>query len=586
MLNGQTEKEVDDQCTSSPGDYERLRSLLLGDDYEKIIQQRLAQNNIDRFAEVISEAFRLRNQQDSSLSEEMSPVIEASIDTSIKNNPERITNIIFPIIGPAVRKAVSSALSDLMHSLNYFLQQSLTVRALAWRFKAWQLGISYGQYVLMHSIQYQVEQVFLIHRKSGVLIQSAVAEGIKYQDPDLVSSMLTAITDFANDSFNQDSESLNVLQFGSLNLLIESGPHAVIAFAVRGILSNDIRQYSSELLEKIHICYAKQLHSFDGDTTPFDSCIGWLQKALLKKNKSPERSRPWLAIIVLLLLSSLSSLYIYQKWQLNNSVQHVVDQINNQMGYQVLQQNYKNDELHLLILHSPLTPSIEDLLKKIRNNHFKIIVEEKLSSLDSPELYVPYLAQKYQSTLSTKREGQLIQLLVSGKISPNNLSDLKQDRLVKNYFNLVISKTLILTTNISVEAKNRLEVEALVNQINSQHFYFNLSSTQLASDSYENLNTTIAQIKRVILLEKLANISIKQISISGYSDNKGRKNSNLDLSSERAKLIESILKANGITESLIISWGYGAQDLPSVPSDRQRRARVEVLYIPNRVPHD
>ncbi len=297
MLSEPTEKVADNQNSTQPGDYEKLRTLLLGEDYEDIIRQRLTQKNIDRIAEVISEAFRLRNQQDNSLAEEMSPVIEASIDTSIKNHPERITNVIFPIMGPAVRKAVASALSDLMHSLNQLLQQSLTARALIWRFKAWRLGLPYGQYVLLQTIQYRVEQVFLIHRISGVLIQSTSAEGIIHQDPDLVSSMLTAITDFANDSFNQESDSLNVLQFGDLSLLVETGPHAVLAFAVRGILGNEVKQHISELLEKIHVSYAKQLDSFDGDTTTFESCLGWLQKALLQKEKVTPKSRPWLAII-------------------------------------------------------------------------------------------------------------------------------------------------------------------------------------------------------------------------------------------------------------------------------------------------
>lgn len=582
MLDERTEKTVNDPSPESVGDYERLRSLLLGEDYEKIIQNRLAQNNIKRFADVISEAFRLRNQHDNTLAEEMSPVIEASIDTSIKNHPERITNVIFPIIGPAVRKAVSCALSDLMHSLNHLLQQSLTARALVWRFKAWRLGVPYGQYVLLQTIEYQVEQIFLIHRESGVLIQSTVSEGIEYQDPDLVSSMLTAITDFASDSFNQGSDSLNILQFDDLSLLVETGPHAVLAFAVRGTLSNEIKQHISELLERIHVSYAKQLHSFDGDTTSFESCIDWLQKALLKKKKSSVKSHPWLALIMVVLIALLSSFYIYQNWQLNNSIQQVIDEIDNQTGYQVIKQKYNNNELHLMVLHSPLAPPIDDLL--VKTPTFKVIIDKKLSALDSPELYVPYLAQKHRSTLSVKSQGNTKQLLVTGRISPKDLADLRQDRLVKAHFDLVLSNTLVLTSDISVQTKSRLEIEKLVNKINSHYFYFELSSTQLLDVSHEGLNTTIAQIKRVILLEEIANISIKQISISGYADNKGRRTSNMDLSSGRAKLIENILKANGITEKLIISWGYGTQDLPSVPSDLQRRARIEILYVPNAVP--
>lgn len=584
MLEEQIEKAARDETATQSNDYERLRSLLLGEDYEKIIQQRLTQENIDRFAEVISEAFKLRNQQDSSLATEMSPVIEASIDTSIKNHPERITNVIFPIIGPAVRKAVANAFSDMMHSLNHLLQQSLTAQALIWRFRAWRLGLPYAQYVLLQTIQYQVEQVFLIHRNSGVLIQSTNAEGIKYQDPDLVSSMLTAITDFANDSFNQESDSLNVLQFGDLSLLVETGPHAVLAFAVRGTLNNEVKQHISELLERIHVSYAQQLNAFDGDTTPFEPCIDWLQKALLKKEKTTPKSRPWLAIVTVVLISSVASFFIYQNWQLKNSISRIVEQVNNQVGFQVLRQTYHDNELHLLLLRSPLAISIEDLTDSFKTRDFTLVFKEKLTALDSPELFIPYLAHKYQSTLSINSQDLTNDLVVSGTIRAENLTALKQDTLVKNYFNLVLSKTLILTTDLLPQQKNRLEIKSLVNKINNQYFYFNISSTQLQNDSRESLNATIEQIKRVIHLEKLANVSIKQIGISGYADSRGNKRPNQDLSANRAKFIKNILTANGITDKLIISWGYGNKDLPSVPSNHQRRARIEVLYIPNLVP--
>jgi len=587
MLEEQIEKAVRDETATQSSDYERLRSLLLGEDYEKIIQQRLTQENIERFAEVISEAFKLRNQQDSSLATEMSPVIEASIDTSIKNHPERITNVIFPIIGPAVRKAVANAFSDMMNSLNHLLQQSLTAPALILRFKAWRLGIPYAQYVLLQTIQYQVEQVFLIHRNSGVLIQSANAEGIKYQDPDLVSSMLTAITDFANDSFNQESDSLNVLQFGDLSLLVETGPHAVLAFAVRGTLNNEVKQHISELLERVHVSYAKQLNAFDGDTIPFEPCIGWLQKALLKKVKATPKPRPWLAIVAILLITSIASFFIYKNWQLKNSINLIVEQVDNQVGYQVLKQTYRDNELRLLVLHSPLAISIEDLKKSFKTHDFSLVIKEKLSALDNPELFIPYLAHKYQSTLSINNQDQTNVLVVSGTIRAENLAALKQDMLVKNYFDLALSETLVFITDLLPQQENRLEIESLVNKINNQYFYFDISSTQLLDDSRESLNTTIEQIKRLFFLEKLANVSIKQISISGYADSRGNKRQNQDLSAERAKIIKNILATNGITDKLIISWGYGNKDLPSVPSDHQRRARIEVLYTPNQVPeHD
>jgi len=569
------------KITDQPDDYERLRSLLLGEDYEQVIQKRLAQADIDRVAEVISEAFTKRNQQDDSLAKEISPVIEDSINASIKNHPERITNVIFPIIGPAVRKAVSNALSDLIYSLNHLLQHSLSVRSLVWRLKAWRLGIPYGQYVLLQTIQYQVEQVFLIHRESGLLIQSSSTKGISYQDPDLVSSMMTAITDFATDSFNQKSDSLNVLQFGDLTLLIETGPHAVLAFAVRGVLHKDVKQHISELLEKIHAEYAQELGSFDGDTSRFEPCSEWLEQALLRKEKVQEKTPPWMAIFAILILVSIISFFSYRNWQLSGLINQVVEQVNGQAGYQVIEQEYKNEELHLLVLQSPLAVSADDLVTSLNVQKFEVIINKKLAALDSPELFTAYLERKYGGHLTAHRKGESVDLLVNGEISAENLSALKQDALVENNFNLVLSENLKFTQEVSVQEKSRREFNALVDSINRQFFYFEVASTKLKEASRGKLHETIVQLKQLVRMQDVTGFTIQQIGVSGYADSNGGRVANLSISSDRAKLVKSILEENGITEELVVSWGYGAKDLDSVDVELQRRAKIEVLYIDN-----
>lgn len=582
MPKESTFKQQEGEKANQVSDYERLRSLVLGDDFEQVLQKRIDQADIDRVADVISEAFTKRNQLDDSLAKEISPVIEASIDTSIKSHPERITNVIFPIIGPAVRKAVSSALSDLMQSLNHLLQQSLSVRSLLWRLKAWRIGVPYGQYILLQTIQYQVEQVFLIHRVSSILIQSASIEGISYQDPDLVSSMLAAISDFANDSFNQQSDSLNVLQFGDLSLLVETGPHAVLAFAVRGILHNDVKQHISELLEKIHAEFAPQLSSFEGEIDKFEPCVEWLEQALIKKEKVKKKSKPWMAIVVVILLVSGIVYFGYQQWQLSNAIKQVVQEVNGQAGYQVLNKNYHQQELRLVVLQSPLSMPTKDLIESFSGLSFKLVIDSKLAALDGPEFFVPYLAHKYNSDLTISGQGPKLDLVINGTIEKENLVALKQDLIVNNYFNLVLSKSLKYATELSIQDKEKIEFDTLIGNINSQYFYFDVASTNLNKVSKENFNTVVSQLKRLMQIQSSAGYTIKQISVSGYADSQGGEVANRSISADRAKLIEEILKANGISDKLIISWGYGTKDLETLPVEFQRRARIEVFYLPNK----
>ncbi len=578
------EGEVDSNTADKDDDYQRLRSLLLGKDYEAVIQQEMTQENIDRVAEVLSEAFNRRNLQDNSLAKEMSPVIEDSIDTSIKAHPERITNVIFPIIGPAVRKAVSNALSELMHSLNVMLTETLTLKSLFWRIKAWRLGMPYSQYFLLQLIHYQVEQAFLIHRESGVLIQSAVADGVAHHDPELVSSMLAAITDFASDSFDEQPDSLSVLKFGDLSLLLETGPNAILAFAVRGVIQNDLKEHLSDLLEKIHKQYHSDFLMFNGDITPFEPVAELLQQSLLKKEKKKSVSRPWLAITAITLLLAFACYYIYQQWSLKIAIDKTIQQVNQQDGYQVLSDRYQNKELHLDILKSPLAIPTNELAISIKPMQFKLIFNQKLASLDDPKLYIPYLAQRYEANLSLV-EGvaakKPVDIVLSGVISRDNIDQLENDSLVKDYFTIVLDDELKITEQESIQEQSRKEIETLVKDINSRYFFFEKASALMEETSRQTLNTTIAHIRKILQLQKAADISVKQISISGYADQQGGDVINRSLSAERAQLIQDILNSNGITEELTISWGYGAKDLETVPSVLQRRARIEVLYMPN-----
>ncbi len=558
-------------------EYRRLRSLMLGQDYEAILTSRLENDNVYRVSSVLTEAFKKRNSEDDSLALEMSPVIESAIDESIKNHPERITNVIFPIIGPAVRKAVTRALADLMQSLNYVLQNSLSVKSLVWRIKAWRLGVSYAKYLLTQSIHYQVEQVFLIHRESGLLIQSVQAEGVSYQDPDLVSSMLSAISDFAKDSFEQEEARLETLQMGDLTILIEAGPHAVLALAIRGTLHADVQQVSTELIEALHSNFAKELRYFDGETEPLEPAIPMLQEALITREKAKQESKPWFAIIAVTLLLLVLGYYSYQNYLLQHSIEQTVVRVNHEPGYQVLSRKYEDDLLTLEVLRSAMSVPQNDLIDTLEPSKYEIVFNEKIASIDDPEIYLPYLSSKYQANLSVER-GEKNKLIVLGEITEDNLARLRQDSLANSVFSVEKSPKLIIKPSLSIQQKSRSEFVDLVQSINSQLYYFQVASAELTEESQNLLNQNITKIRRILDLQNLAETTIIQIGIFGFADPQGSRTTNIDLSQQRAKLIKSILLENEISDSLVISWGGGAIDMSSVPSQYQRRARIEILY--------
>src|SRR5581483_1713487 len=136
--------------------------------------------------------------------------------------------------------------------------------------------------LLIRSLLYRVEQVFLIHRKTGLLLLHRESSTAVVKDADLVSAMLTAIQDFVRDSFGTgESAELETLQVGEVSLWIQHGPQAIVAGAVRGAAPKELQSVFQEALERICLKHAVDLERFKGDAAPFQDCREELDRCLL-----------------------------------------------------------------------------------------------------------------------------------------------------------------------------------------------------------------------------------------------------------------------------------------------------------------
>ena len=177
-------------------EWHRLRSLLIGAEQASLNTLTEKIGDSASFARsvagVLPDAVAIRARTDDRLGVELAPLVEASLQHSVKTNPQPLVDALYPLMGPAIRRSISEALVDMMQAFNRAVEQTLSPRALKWRFDAWRSGQSYASVVLLKSLVYRVEQVFLIHRKTGLLLSHAQAEHTVVQDPDMVSGMLTA----------------------------------------------------------------------------------------------------------------------------------------------------------------------------------------------------------------------------------------------------------------------------------------------------------------------------------------------------------------------------------------------------------
>lgn len=581
-MTAQPELSDDDKQTRD--DYGNLRSLILGDDYESVIKQRLKKNDTERVADVLAEAFEQRNRSDQQLARHMSPIIEASINKSIQNNRQKFADLIYPAVGPAVRKSVASALSEMIASLNELLRQSLTIDSIKARLKARRLGMSYAEYLIVQNLHFRVEQVFLIHRDSGLLIDSCCLPGEAYKDPDLVSAMLTAITDFMKDAFEaeQDHSAIDAIQFGERTLLIETGPHAALAIAVRGVVSAELEAQLQAVNESVHARYSQQLQDFKGDSSDFQEISVLLQSLLIEETKteSTKKGTPWFSIVTLSAIVLIACYFLFLHWQRQSFVERSIDRINSLPGYSVIDSTMRDDRLNVEVIRSPGAVSLAVLMAKLHDDRFSIRVTNVLGELSSPELFLPQLRQKYGLNLSLKSSDQGPVLMASGEASSQRLSEFLAEPLLANLFVEVDYGGVTIRPRVSEKAASQSLFNALVDDIQSESLYFGSGEIELDEAELKKAIELVTKLQQLIDLQKPSDFRISQISLYGYADRQGDKGSNQSISQQRAEYVAQLFKSNGIGDDLIVVWGLGVKDTARVPLNRQRRVSVNLLIDP------
>jgi OOP family OmpA-OmpF porin len=310
----------------SAEDLAELRELLVGAERRRLreLERRLDAAGLtpEQIAELLPEAIVLRAARDRQLARALSPTVESAISESVRRNPREIATAIFPVLGPAIRKAIAETLAGLVASINRALEHSVSPRGIRWRLEAWRTGVPYAQIVLKHALVYRVEQVFLIHADSGLLLAQAKLPELEASDADLISGMLTAIRDFVADSFGhpeREAGGLRRFSVGELTVMVEQGPRAVIAAVVRGQAPDTLLAKLQDTLEAIHLQFSAPLTDFEGDTGPFapatpllEECLATVVSTDQKRDGNRAAWLPW-AVAAALVVAGL--VWLAVRWE-------------------------------------------------------------------------------------------------------------------------------------------------------------------------------------------------------------------------------------------------------------------------------
>ena len=393
--------------------FHALRQLLLGEaaaNLDYVDGMRDPEQFAQHVAQVLPQAASIRSSQDGRLAESFAPTVEDALEASIRRNPKPLTDAIFPILGPAIRKAITHAMQSLVQNVNQAIESTLTPRGIRLRLKAKRTGRSYAELVVAESLVYRVEEVFLIHGETGLLLAHAAVPEATTPDTDLVSGMFTAIQDFVQDSFGVDDDAgLEQFRVGELTVLVEQGPLAVLAAVVRGTPTGAVRTALQETIESIHAERRSALETFDGDNAPFETVQPLLEGCLAKEHRpAPEptparkvlrRAIPAVFVLGLLTLLGLWIASAIRQNALEGRFDAWVEALREHPGAQVLATIRDDDRLHVVYAQDPLAPDVDS----IRAQHMRPDDEATHAAFVAELPHGPYILTRARNRLGAPK---------------------------------------------------------------------------------------------------------------------------------------------------------------------------------------
>ena len=402
-----------DDVPASDHRMETLRQLLVGREISELSRVTHLLGEAEQFADAVggvlpSATARAPHVQ---LGEALAPAVERAVQRSIQKSPGTLTDILYPVFLPAIRKSIGEKIDQTFQSLNETLRHIFTWHGLKWRFESWRTGASFSEVVLKHSLVYRVEHVFLINRKSGLLIAHVTADNATSEDPQLISSMLSAIQDFVKDSFHEKEQSgLDTIRFGELRLWSEVGPFATLVAVIRGNPPEELHEIVRDVLLRIHDEYALALEQFDGDNSQLVGIETRLQTCVDMKQEDSQQGFPWLVVAAVLLVSIPAAVWLFLSWQSGQRWHAYVSRLEAQPGIIVAQQTARGGQFYVSGLRDPLATDPQSLLSGTQVDPAQVHSQWQFYQSLEPEFVLKRL------TASLAPPGSVLLSIVEGRI--------------------------------------------------------------------------------------------------------------------------------------------------------------------------
>ncbi|KAA3615069.1 MAG: OmpA family protein [Calditrichaeota bacterium] len=468
----------------------------------------------------------------SQMAEALGPVMGGAIRKQIAEAKDDMADALYPVIGQAVRKSVAEAMKNLMQAINERIDNIVNQ------------GFRSGKKVdhetlLKQSLPFHLQEIFLIHKKTGLLLSHASFSKENNGNEDVISGMLSAIREFSKTAFAAGGQSLHEIKYEDLNIIIEDGKYAYLAFVVKGVPSTNFKEIIKELENKIHLRFYKDMRGFDGETSSFTDVkdllsgfISSVHEPMFKEVLAQEdgnKSKPKGVLYLLILILIIVSIYFF--WpsgvDIDEKYSSIIENYQNKPGSFFTAQK---SESNIILKGSVFEADRDKLISELEGLELNIESQNLFILPSFEQLQAQLLSVK--GDLNTASELNLVvdssQIIIGGTVES------RQQKFLAATLFAEKSSLPVVINEINVATNKPLY---MASDIDRQVLYFEIGSSKLTTQSIQVLDS-------VLLI--LDSITFNKINIHGFADSSGPHKLNQKFASERAMAVKKHLLENGV----------------------------------------
>jgi outer membrane protein OmpA-like peptidoglycan-associated protein len=368
-------------------------------------------------AQVIADALRRAEvARHIELSQSIAPLVVTTIKAELRNSQDEMVEALYPITGRLVKTYVASAIKDLTEEMNRRLEQN----AIMLRLQSLATGRSVGELALASSRDFQVKDLYLIRRGSGELI-AHWPEGPTSGREHVMSGVLAAVNEFANEAFAADQSSLREIDLGEEQVYLRGSPIYLLAARCSGEAPKPIAQ----VLDDAFLDAVERQHAIDNATplggdssaerTAALAFIGQeLSTAIPSKLHSIRRAGSlWplklLAVLIVLPIAAWLAWNVYVDYrdaQIRGIAMRVVASDPEMTGYPLEISVIQNGSRLLVEGLAPSKQAKSRIARDFKETLPKIAVDDRINLVAGSDIVIPDVAPDL-SRLRTDLEGAI-----------------------------------------------------------------------------------------------------------------------------------------------------------------------------------